>query len=158
MGGGSVPGGGGKSANFELNLVPFIDLFSTLICFLLITAAWNNLETVEVGAPPKSVDQRDQNDIPFEPPPSQPKVVLSATLMTDRLILAEDNNSKEFVHIGGKPDINGLGDTLRAWRQKYPNRNDVVLASDNRAPYKNLIILMDVFRSEKFAEVSITLN
>ena len=33
-------GGGKKSVNADLNLVPFIDLLSTLIVFLLITAAF----------------------------------------------------------------------------------------------------------------------
>jgi biopolymer transport protein TolR len=40
----SLPGGGGggrgKSQNFDLNLVPFIDLLSVLITFLLVTAVW----------------------------------------------------------------------------------------------------------------------
>jgi biopolymer transport protein ExbD len=158
VGGGSAPGGGGKSANFELNLVPFIDLFSTLICFLLITAAWNNLEAVNAGAPPKSVDQRDQNDVPPEPPPDKPKVTLSVTLHPDRLEVAEDKETRPLPHRAGNPDYAGLTETLRNWRAKYPNRQDVVLASDNRAPYKHLVKLMDVFIDEKFPEVSITLN
>lgn len=32
-----------KSMNFELNLVPFIDVLSTCICFLLVTAVFINL-------------------------------------------------------------------------------------------------------------------
>lgn len=45
----SMPTGGGggrkKSLDAELNLVPFIDLLSMCICFLLITAVW-----IEVGS------------------------------------------------------------------------------------------------------------
>src|ERR1700761_2674137 len=32
-----------KNMNFELNLVPFIDVLSTCICFLLVTAVFINL-------------------------------------------------------------------------------------------------------------------
>ena len=32
-----------KAMNFELNLVPFIDVLSTCICFLLVTAVFINL-------------------------------------------------------------------------------------------------------------------
>src|SRR4051812_7178881 len=41
----SVKGGKGrrKNMNFELNLVPFIDVLSTCICFLLVTAVFINL-------------------------------------------------------------------------------------------------------------------
>lgn len=38
-----------KSMNFELNLVPFIDVLSTCICFLLVTAVFINLGSVNVS-------------------------------------------------------------------------------------------------------------
>ena len=48
MGGVNLPEGGGKrSLDFELNLVPFIDLLSCCISFLLITAAWTQLARLE---------------------------------------------------------------------------------------------------------------
>ena len=37
-----------KELNAELNLTPFIDLLSTMVCFLLITAVWIEIGTVEV--------------------------------------------------------------------------------------------------------------
>jgi biopolymer transport protein TolR len=40
--------GGKKELNAELNLTPFIDLLSTCVCFLLITAVWIEIGTVEV--------------------------------------------------------------------------------------------------------------
>ncbi len=48
MGGVNLPEGGGKrTLDFELNLVPFIDLLSCCISFLLITAAWTQLARLE---------------------------------------------------------------------------------------------------------------
>jgi len=48
MGGVNLPEGGGKrTVDFELNLVPFIDLLSCCISFLLITAAWTQLARLE---------------------------------------------------------------------------------------------------------------
>ena len=38
-----------KSMNFELNLVPFIDVLSTCICFLLVTAVFINLGSFHVN-------------------------------------------------------------------------------------------------------------
>ncbi len=37
-----------KHLDFELNLIPFIDLLSTLICFLLITAVWMQIGALNV--------------------------------------------------------------------------------------------------------------
>lgn len=155
--GASMPGGG-KSANAELNLVPFIDLFSALICFLLMTAAWNSLETIDTGAPPKSIDLRDDNEPPPPPPSQKPKVMLTVTLYVDRLDAGEDNIVQTFRHIGGTPDFAGLTKLLAEWRKKYPDRKDLVLATENRAPYKHLIKLMDTFIAGEFPEVGIALN
>jgi len=41
-------GGRRKSLDAEMNLVPFIDLLSMCICFLLMTAVWIQLGTVQV--------------------------------------------------------------------------------------------------------------
>ena len=40
--------GGKRSLNVDVNLVPFIDLLSVLICFLLIAAVWLQLGSVSV--------------------------------------------------------------------------------------------------------------
>ena len=40
--------GAKKDLNAELNLTPFIDLLSTCVCFLLITAVWIEIGAVEI--------------------------------------------------------------------------------------------------------------
>ncbi len=40
--------GGKKSLDAEVNLVPFIDLLSMCICFLLMTAIWVELNSIDV--------------------------------------------------------------------------------------------------------------
>ena len=155
--GASMPGGG-KSANVELNLVPFIDMFSVLICFLLMTAAWNGLESINTGAPPKSLDLRDDNDPPPPAKPEKPKVALTVTLYTDRIDVGEDNNTQSIRHTNGNPDYARLSQTLADWKKRYPERKDLILATENRAPYKHLIQLMDTFIAGEFPEVGITLN
>jgi biopolymer transport protein TolR len=37
-----------KHLDFELNLIPFIDLLSVCICFLLLTAVWLNVGSMDV--------------------------------------------------------------------------------------------------------------
>ncbi len=47
---GGLGGGNGrrKSLDAEINLVPFIDLLSMCICFLLMTAVWMQVGAVQV--------------------------------------------------------------------------------------------------------------
>ena len=53
---------GNGSLNVELNIVPFIDLLSTLVLFLLVTAVW-----LQIGAIPASVDSQGKANNSFTP-------------------------------------------------------------------------------------------
>ena len=153
-----MPGGGGKSANFELNLVPFIDLFSALICFLLMTAAWQNLEVVSTGTPPKAMDRRDEADSSNPQKLVEKSVALSVTLYYDRVDLAENEQVRSFPHLAGAIDVGRMKTTLDDWHRRHPQKKDVLLSTENRAPYKHLITLMDRLIDAGFPEVGITLN
>lgn len=48
IGSGNGSGGRHRSLDAEVNLVPFIDLLSMCICFLLMTAVWTQLGSVQV--------------------------------------------------------------------------------------------------------------
>src|SRR5436309_14146890 len=57
--------GGKKALDAELNLVPFIDLLSCCISFLLITAVWTQIAGLQVassGGPPEQ-QQKQENTI-----------------------------------------------------------------------------------------------
>lgn len=48
MAGANIGKSNKKSLDFELNLIPFIDLLSTCICFLLLTAVWIQIGSLNV--------------------------------------------------------------------------------------------------------------
>src|SRR3954449_11231867 len=58
--------GGKKALDAELNLVPFIDLLSCCISFLLITAVWTQIAGLQVassGGPPNDTPPPQTNTI-----------------------------------------------------------------------------------------------
>ena len=62
----SLPSAGGKrELNSDINLVPFIDLLSVCICFLLIAAVWLQVGTVQVKQA-FGTDAPDKQDQSFE--------------------------------------------------------------------------------------------
>ena len=151
--------GGGKSVNVELNLVPFIDLFSTMICFLLITAAWQELDSMSSASPPKATSETPQD--PSTPPPpidDKKKVMLTVALGIAKVDFAEDDQISSIPNSGDAPDIEKMKAALAAWKTKYPDRKDLILATDSKAKYKYLVQIMDTLIAEKFPEVSINLN
>lgn len=143
--------GGGN----EPNLTPLIDLFSVLIVFLLMTASWLQLESLQV--------QVDQKPTPTETPPQpvadekpndEKKIKLTLKLFSDRVIAQED--STEFV-FGASKKIPGdlpLLEKLKEWKQKYPD-NNIIISSDTTASYGQLIRLYDFVSSSGWSEIGI---
>jgi biopolymer transport protein TolR len=71
--GGALPSSGNKrSLDAEINLVPFIDLLSMCICFLLITAVWIQVGSVQVkqskGTDAPAASQLLDLDVKFASP------------------------------------------------------------------------------------------
>jgi biopolymer transport protein TolR len=55
-----------RSANVDVNIVPFIDLMSVLIIFLLITAVWTQVSMIQIGS---SIYGKKTAQERAEPPP-----------------------------------------------------------------------------------------
>ena len=57
--------GGKKSMDAHVNLVPYIDLLMTIMTFLVMTAVWTQIATLEVqnsagGQPPETQEEEDK--------------------------------------------------------------------------------------------------
>src|SRR5262245_23878458 len=55
-------GGGRKSVDVEINLVPFIDMMSCMVAFLLLSAVWVDLAQIKVKPRGKSASAEQQDD------------------------------------------------------------------------------------------------
>jgi len=151
MSSGGGVSGGKRGVNVELNLVPFIDLLSTLICFLLITAVWQQIQVISTNT-----SQTTASDSPA--PPDEKKVDLSVSLLLDHIEASEGTNSTKIPYANGEPDYATLLKLLDSWKAKYPDRSDITLHSDSQAIYKYLIRIMDTAAEARFEDVGINTN
>ncbi len=140
----------------EPNLTPFIDLFSVLICFLLMSAAWIQLESL-----PVQVDKKKDptaSAAPSEPPPVEDKtkkVKLALRLFTDKLVVTENEKDTPIPNSGESFDKGQLSETLKAWRGRYPDKKDIVLNTDVGVTYGSMIHMYDFLISENWPDVGI---
>ena len=136
----------------DLNLTPFLDLFSTLICFLLLTAVWFQVEALSTN-----VDNVSSSDSP--PPPDQPKKVqLAVTILKNEIQMNEDEKATKLpLELDEKGNIrpDRLKQVLADWRQKYPDRKDVILNTENQIPYKYMITTFDTLVGEGWPDVGV---
>ncbi len=154
-GGGATPtpsGGGGKKAvDFQLNLVPFIDLLSVLISFLLLTAVWTQIARIEVQQQPNL----PSNDIPDEEEREQLKltVVIKAS---GYLISVKEAVYKDIPKTEGEYDSKTLREVLETIVGEHPENNDVIITAEDRIEYQELITVMDLCLENDLQGISVS--
>lgn len=154
MGSVSAPGGrsgsGKKALNVELNLVPFIDLLTCLICFLLMAAVWIQIGKISVsqsgqGAPTEQTpEDRQRLNLVVAITPQGYLITGNGTTIAD--ILKKDNEY----------DNKSLGTKLKEIHGQFPDKSDIVVMSEDSIFYQVLIDTMDVCLANEFPNISVS--
>jgi biopolymer transport protein ExbD len=151
---------GRKTVNYELNLIPFIDLFSVLVSFLLITAVWTQIARINVENKVGTGAGQAQK------PPDD--VILAITILDGGFMVSvgtlartadgqivPDERKLEVPKRDGKLDYEELAKKLRELRAQYPAKVDILVRSQDKVPYKDLIATMDACLAHDFRSISI---
>ena len=136
----------------ELNLVPFIDLMSVCIIFLLITAVWTQVSMIQLGS---SIYSKKTEDKPIIPPPFA-EVVLRVDVLPEgfRLVIGKDRFL--IPTLGENYDKESLLRKLKQVKERYPEKVDGVTSVRDDVKYKHLVEAMDSLIEAGFDQVSIT--
>lgn len=153
--GASVDTGGGKgrtkTMNFDLNLVPFIDLLSTCITFLLATAVWTQITTMQVDQA-ISNNSTPSEDVPDpEKPPPMTIHLRADGIWAGRAMEEKVNPSgkvlkagKNYPMVEEKYDWAALRPDLEADRTDWPGETTVVINTDDGVHYEHMIAALDM--------------
>lgn len=125
-----------KSVDASLNLVPFIDLLSVLISFLLATAVWTQVAKIDVKHEPTACCGEPSE--PYEGPKLAVSIKAAGYTVHWKGV-AEEIPSRDGVH-----DIGALRRVVRRIAAEQPTKFPVKLTSDDAVPYHALIGVMDV--------------
>ena len=139
----SVEGKGrGRKVNAELNLVPFIDLLSVCITFLIATAVW-----VELSSMPVDQALNDPNQPPPPPLDVPPPPPLTVHVRADGVWIGRKvEEGRNFVVIGDQYDWNGIEKEIENDRRTYPDETQVVIVTDDGLEYQHMIHALDLTR------------
>jgi biopolymer transport protein ExbD len=135
------------SFNVELNIVPFIDLMSCLTAFLLVTAVWVNLASVQ-----NEPAGRGKSDVDQPPPPKL------AVLIEHDQILVSASPSGEARQLAAF-DWSGLEATLRDFKTAGETPQVEIAAESSSAhpiAYQQLIAAMDTAVKAGYPRVGVT--
>ena len=152
-GGGGQPTpqpGGKKSVDFQINMIPMIDLLSVLISFLLTTSVWTQIAKIDVKQSPNL-----PSDEPV-PPPDEEKLNLTVLIKASGYtVSAKGAVLKEIEKKGDEYDSNVLSEVLKQSRAEHPENEDIQVTSEDKVPYKELITVMDLCLKHKLTGISV---
>lgn len=133
-----------RHLDFELNLIPFIDLLSTCICFLLMTAVWTQVGTVDakqaVGGQPVAEAEK------------KPTVWVSlADKGVMNLEIRDSGASKKYGKVKldgveGRPNWTKFEAMMKDARTTDPQLTTALIQPVSGTVYEEIIDLMDKFR------------
>jgi biopolymer transport protein ExbD len=153
-GGAPVPSGGDgkKSVDAQLNLVPFIDLLSVLISFLLMSAVWNQVAKIEVKQSPTLPSD--------EPPPEEEEEKLNLNVIIKSTGYSVTKKGGEVIEEiekkDGEYDAEALTEVLKEVVVKNPDNEEVTVTSEDNIPYQELITVMDVCIANDLGAISVS--
>ena len=143
--------GGKKPLDAAINLVPFIDLLSCCISFLLITAVWTQLARMDVTQ--KGQGAAGSTD---EKPP-EPTVNLTLYIDKDGYTFAKSTGESTPIPMKGDDyDYVKLADILKDAKTAYPDKNDIAVKADDSVLYNKIIRTMDIVISSGFPDIGLS--
>jgi len=138
---------GKKSVNADLNLVPYIDLLTCMVAFLLITAVWSQLARLEAH-------QKGQGQAGEDTPPE--KVFKLVVLVNDSgFNLVADQDQQPIPKKGDAYDYEKLADELKKIKDTHADKTDIQVASDDAVKFETLVKTMDTALSARFPDISL---
>ncbi len=156
-GGGSSFGSGRKrSLDAEINLVPFIDLLSMCICFLLMTAVWTQLGSVQVkqshGTEAAAVSKEKTVDLELKFTGAKDAMV--SLKKSGKVAKTFRVSAADFAAIGTQ--LNGQLQTIRQELVKEGLKvSSVFVTAHDQVDYGSMVSIMDVFRKNEMNNIGV---
>ena len=135
-----------KPVNAELNLVPYIDLLTCMVAFLLITAVWTQLASLPISQKGPGTDS-DALPVADEK--------IAVVVHDDGFNVIVGNDQKPVPKRAGALDFPALATELQAVKRAHPRKNDLQVMSDDGIGFDALVRTMDASINAGFPDLSL---
>jgi biopolymer transport protein ExbD len=142
-----------KDLNFEINILPILDILSVLICFLLLTAVW-----VQIGTLDTRQAIGDNSTAGAVNPPSL--WITVDTQGTVQLSMRDLPNKKTYEEqigsLGRGVNWAMLEAKLQILKQQWPDLKTGIVRPEAQASYGDVIKIMDQLKKFQFEGVGLS--
>lgn len=141
-------GGSRKSLDSSIPLIPIIDLLLCCIMFLLVTAVWNALASVDVS-------QR----VPGNPTADQVaderlQLMLLVTTKSYELSTSAGDRIVIPAH-GDQHDVPTLHEKLVLYRNAHPSLSTLAVTAEDGVVFESLVAAVDAAKADGFANIAL---
>lgn len=144
-----------KNLDFEINLIPFIDLLSVCICFLLITAVWLNVGSMDVKQAVGGQAQEDTKKSPMMWVRFGQKGNVDLEVQQSTAVPA----AMRKIRIEGTTDqvnYEGLVAAVAKLKQVEPGLNTALIQPTGVTVYEEIIDVMDSLRKSGLNDLGVS--
>lgn len=143
-----------KHLDFELNLVPFIDLLSVCICFLLITAVWLNIGSLNVKQAVGGQSQAETEKKPLLWAMLNDNGDVQLDIQASARVPAAMQKLK-ITSLAGRYNLEGLSEALNQLKLVEPELRTALLQPKAQTSYEDIIEIMDRFKQSGMADLGV---
>ena len=141
-----------KNIAVELNLVPFIDLMSVCIIFLLITAVWTQVSMIQLGS---SLYAKRTDATPLKSPHPLSEILFRVSVLETGFEMVIGQERVTIPMKNNQYNGDALLRQVKKVKELYPEKLNVVVASRDKVKYEHLVTAMDVLLLGGFPEIVI---
>jgi biopolymer transport protein ExbD len=144
-----------KHLDFEVNLIPFIDLLSVSICFLLITAVWLNVGSMDVKQAVGGQAQEDTKKSPLVWIRMTADGDLDLEVQQSSLVPASLRKIR-VAQLDKQVNFEGLEKALTNLRQVEPSLNTGLIQPTASTAYEQIIDVMDKMKKAGMNDLGVS--
>ncbi len=144
-----------KHLDFEVNLIPFIDLLSVSICFLLITAVWLNVGSMNVKQAVGGQAQEDTKKSPLVWVRMTAQGDLDLEVQQSSLVPAALRKFR-ISQQDKKVNWEGLEKALASLKQAEPSLNTGLIQPTASTEYEEIIDVMDRLKKVGMTDLGVS--
>ena len=141
-----------KNIEFELNLIPFIDMLSACLSFLLLTAVWSYIGSIDTHQAIGSESTSGANN----PPSLVMQMEKDNSLTIDLKDLKTQHRRFEIRSQQGKIDWTKTEKLIQSIKGKYPQLETSVVMAKPGVSYGDTIKAVDTLKKNEFKSVGIS--
>lgn len=142
-----------KSLDFEINILPILDILSVLICFLLLTAVWMQVGTIDT----KQAIGDNTASAGKNPPSLWITVAKDGALTISLRDLPKTTQLENQIQkTADGINWNALEMKLQTLKKQWPDLKTGIVRPSAQTSYKDVIRLMDQLKASQFEGVGLS--